>query len=332
MWRNRSARGLRPVTRDDDALDLGGVVVPAAGRGRLGERLEVGLHVDDLGHRAEDRPLDLLGDRVRLVERKLAGQLEVERHVDAVAASITDRLWISRTRETDIAASRTRSRSAASAPAGSTWTTTSLPGSARVHRGLDAVGDGVALADGGAGRDADHDVGERAARRLAQPQPAHLDRRVEPADRGARRAHGVGRRAVHEHVDVAADQPSGGEDDEERDEERGDRVAVGPARPHREQAAEHGERAERGRSRSGARSRQSAALVVPPRGAERDDGARDVDHDHDADRGEHPPGGRRRSRSSRRAARPRALPTATLTSTRNAASASAARCSALPWP
>ncbi len=40
-------------------------------------------------------------------------------------------LWSSRTRETVIAAARTRSRSSASCPAGSTWTTTSLPGRTR---------------------------------------------------------------------------------------------------------------------------------------------------------------------------------------------------------
>ena len=70
--------------------------------------------------------------------------------------------------ETVIAAARTRSRSSASEAAGSTWTTTSLPGSTRCDGVLDAVGGGVALADDGAGRHADHDVGERAPAGLAK--------------------------------------------------------------------------------------------------------------------------------------------------------------------
>ena len=48
---------------------------------RLGEWLEVGLHGRDLRDRADDRALDLLGDLVRLVERHVAGQLQMERHL-----------------------------------------------------------------------------------------------------------------------------------------------------------------------------------------------------------------------------------------------------------
>src|SRR5207244_11489861 len=42
---------------------------------RLRKRLEMRLHGVDLGQRLDDRVLDLRGDRVRLVERELAGQL-----------------------------------------------------------------------------------------------------------------------------------------------------------------------------------------------------------------------------------------------------------------
>ena len=62
----------------------------------------------------------------------------------------------------------------------------SLPGSARCERRLDAVGGGVSLADRGAGRDADHDVGERPAGRLAQPEAPERDGRLEARDRVAR--------------------------------------------------------------------------------------------------------------------------------------------------
>ena len=74
-------------------------------------------------------------------------------------------------------------------------------------RGLDRVGDGVALADGRVGADADHDVDEVPARRLAQPQAAHVDRRLGLGDGRAGALVGAARRAVHEHVDVLAHEP-----------------------------------------------------------------------------------------------------------------------------
>ena len=151
VWRKRTARGGTPGRLADDALDLGRVVVGLAARGRLGERLEVALDVDDLRaprRRSPARPAPR--SPCASSSGSSPGSLRWSETWKPSGSSITDRLWISRTRETDIAASRTRSRSAASAPAGSTWTTTSLPGSACVDGRLDAVGDGMALADGGA--------------------------------------------------------------------------------------------------------------------------------------------------------------------------------------
>ena len=81
------------------------------------------------------------------LERQVAGQLQVERQLGARPSETTLRLWISRTRGTDIAAARARSRSAASSARGSTCTTTSLPGSARFELRLDPVRDRVALTD-----------------------------------------------------------------------------------------------------------------------------------------------------------------------------------------
>ena len=49
----------------------------------LRERLEVRLDGDDLGHLVADRVLDLFGDRVRLVQGQLGGELEVERELGA---------------------------------------------------------------------------------------------------------------------------------------------------------------------------------------------------------------------------------------------------------
>ena len=62
------------------------------------------------------------------------------------------------------------------------------------------------------GETADHDVGEVPAGGLAHPQPAQLDRRLDPRDRLARRLLGVGRRPVHQHVDVPPHQPQRGRD------------------------------------------------------------------------------------------------------------------------
>ena len=106
---------------------------------------------------------------MRLVERELAGQLEVERHVDTVGqldhGQVVDladardrhgrlphalpqrRLHARRLDVHDDVAARERS----------------------VDSRLDAVRHGVALADGGPRRDTDHDVGERASGGLAQP-------------------------------------------------------------------------------------------------------------------------------------------------------------------
>ena len=56
-----------------------------------------------------------------------------------------------------------------------------------LHRALDRVGGGVPLAHRRVGGDADHDVREVAARGLAHPQPAQLDRRIDRRDRLAAR-------------------------------------------------------------------------------------------------------------------------------------------------
>ena len=49
----------------------------------LWQRLQVHLHRVELGHRGQDRLLDLLGHGVRRVERHVARQLEVQRQLEA---------------------------------------------------------------------------------------------------------------------------------------------------------------------------------------------------------------------------------------------------------
>ena len=156
--------------------------------------------------------------------------------------------------------------------------------------GLDTVGIGVTLTHSRARRDRDHDVRERAARCAAQAQAAQLDRRIERADRRAGGGDVVRRRPVHEHVDVAATEAEGGEDDEHRDEERGDRVRFGPAGAHRHEPAEHRQRAHEVAAEMEGVGEERGA-VVSSRRAVRDRGAREVDGDHDRDGEEGPPGG-----------------------------------------
>ena len=80
---SRSARGGPPAALLDGRLELGRVHHLA--RVRLGERLEMGLHGGDLGDGLADRALDLLGDLVRLVERQIARELEVQRELARAA-------------------------------------------------------------------------------------------------------------------------------------------------------------------------------------------------------------------------------------------------------
>ena len=94
------------------------------------------------------------------------------------------------------------------------------PGKRIVHRGFHAVGGLVSLADGGARGDGDHDVRELARARLTHAQPPDLDRRFDPGDRGQRRLLCLSRRAVHQHVDVPLHQPCRGQQHERRDEQR----------------------------------------------------------------------------------------------------------------
>ncbi len=135
--RKRSSRGGLPVALAHDPLDRRaasslGPRSPAAG---LAQRLEVRLHRVDLRHRlARSRARPATATVVRLLERQVARQLQVQRELDAaVDGPRRARLWISRTPGRR-APQRARARAAPRPPRGSTWTTTSLPGSARCDR------------------------------------------------------------------------------------------------------------------------------------------------------------------------------------------------------
>src|SRR5262245_203812 len=74
----RIGSGLLP----DDGLDRSRIDVDLLGSRRLAKRFEVRLDALDLRDLRANRSLDLLGDVVRLVEGKIARQLEVEGDLD----------------------------------------------------------------------------------------------------------------------------------------------------------------------------------------------------------------------------------------------------------
>ena len=119
----------------------------------------------------------------------------------------------------------------------------------------------MALADGRAGRHADHDVRELPPARLAHAQPAQLDRgrRARRSRRAPppppRRARGPSARRRSPCISRAA-----AEQDEPADEERRDRVAVRMAGVREDQADEHRDRAQRSRSPKCSAFDASAAL------------------------------------------------------------------------
>ena len=155
VLRNRSSRGGLPGRLGDDPLR------PRQGRARPpGRRTPRPAARCASGRR---RPRAPRADRASTCSATscaassgvLAGQLEVERDLAPVDGSITDRLWISRTRGTLSAAARIGSRMIGLLGVGSTWTTTSLPGSARFTAASTRSAAAWPCSDGGARLDAE---------------------------------------------------------------------------------------------------------------------------------------------------------------------------------
>ena len=155
---------------------------------------------------------------------------------------------------------------------------------------LDQIRDRVALTDGRSGRNGDHDVGERATGGLAEAKPGERDRRLDRRNRGACRRLGLRGRPVHQHVDVPPDQAAGGEEDENGNEERRDRVAAWIAGRGSDEAGEDGERSREVAAEMN-RVRAQCLAAVATGGAERDDGAGEIDREHDRHYDEQPPRG-----------------------------------------
>ena len=147
----------------------------------------------------------------------------------------------------------------------------------------------MALPDRGTRRDADDDVREVRATRLADPEPPELDGRLELRDRRAGGGLGVLRRLVHEDADVSPNELRRGDDHERGDEERRDGIAPGKAERGRREAGEDGERAREVAAEVECVREQRIAAIAAG-GAGRDRRPRGVDRDDERDRGERPPG------------------------------------------
>ena len=131
MSTKRSSARIDAELGADDAAHGRGVAGDLVARGFLAERLEMRLHRRHLRNRSLDRSLDLLGDRVRLLEREVARELEVERELGAaVDRDDRDVVHLAHARDVERRGVRALAHVGIGGSAGSTWTTTSASGSA----------------------------------------------------------------------------------------------------------------------------------------------------------------------------------------------------------
>ena len=241
------------------------------------QALEFGGHLRD---GLCDCPFDLGRDVVRVLERQVLRQLEVQRDLEPVVdrdhADVVElaHAWHGERRGVDPLAEGRVLHVRLDVDDDVAL------GQGALHRGFDRVRSRVTLPHAGVRGDADDDVGEVAARGLPHAEPPKLDTRLQMLDRLACRALGVDRDAVHEHVHVPPHQPRRGNEDEHGDEERGERVALAPARTREQEPAQDGRRPHQVAAEV-KRVRCERRAAVPARGAQRDDHPARVDRDHD---------------------------------------------------
>ncbi len=154
---------------------VGAPVVGAGGDGSL-ERLQMRVDVVDAGLVAQGG-LDALGDVVRLADRDVGGELEVQGEADVAVVLVdgdvvgfADQRLGQRDRQCAVAEVQ---------PVAPRFEVDDDVGVGQrvADGGLDRVGGAVALDDGLARRDGHDGVGEVVAAGLAQPQPPQVDRR-----------------------------------------------------------------------------------------------------------------------------------------------------------
>ena len=256
--RKRSSRGSTPVDVADDAAHDVAASPPRrpsrpAASSASGSRC-VCTDVD-LGQRARRSPARPPRRR-RAPPRARASPGSLRWSETSVPPSTErPRRYAPRARAGRRAPPRARGRGvAASSLVGSTWTTTSALRQRRCTRRLDASAAAWPWPTAAPGVDADDDVRELRARPPAACAAAAAAPAADADDRLPRRLLGIGRRTIHEDVDVAPHQPRGGEQDEHGDEERGDGVGARVAGAGEQQADRARRASRRGRCRSGARS------------------------------------------------------------------------------
>ena len=208
------------------------------------------------------------------------------------------------------------------------------PGSARSTASSTASAAAWPCPTRGRRRDADHDVGELPARRPAASAAGAARPSGTSAAIAARAASSApaGARSISTSTFTRISRAAR-EQHEHGDEERRDRVAARIAGPREQQPDEHGDRARRGRSRNGARSRRARRCRCAA--TTRHETTRAARVDQRSRRRRRRTRTRRRARDGAWSAASRSIartPIRMLAAARNAASASAARCSALPWP
>ena len=136
-------------------------------------------HRHDLGQLVGDRPLDLRGDVVRLLEREVARKLQVKRDLVRVAeVDDADVVHLSHARHGERRHGRPLAERLLPGLGLDVDDHVAL-GQRPLNRVLDRVGGRVALADRGSGGHADHDVHEVTSAGLAHPQPLQVHRRLE---------------------------------------------------------------------------------------------------------------------------------------------------------
>ena len=137
----------------------------------LAERLEMRPHRRHLGDGTLDRALHLLGDRMRFLERKVAGELEVERELGpAVDRDDRDVVHLAHARDVERRGVGALAHVGVGGAARLDVDDDVGLGQRRLHRALDRVRCRVALSDRRPVVDADHDVREHAPRGLAHAQ------------------------------------------------------------------------------------------------------------------------------------------------------------------
>ena len=235
-----------------------------------------------------NRALEALDDVVRLREREIGRELDVERQLVAVA-ELEHAHVVHLAHLGDARRRRGRPLPHAALEVGGLDVDDDVGRAERVpDEVLDRVGGGVGLPDPGVGRDRDDEVHEVPAGGMADPHAAQLDRLAQLAQRGADALVGVRGRDVHEHLHRLPQQAQGEGDHEAGDEDARHGVGRRLARRDEGHADQDGGGARQVRREVQGVGRERGRAVAARRAPARHHAAR-VDADHQHEHGDRPP-------------------------------------------